>query len=68
VDEFKRVIHSKEKNEGKGLQVASLFFAIPVFSLTYSAIQNQSLGSLFGAVGFLSVVVLLFVMGLYQSV
>jgi hypothetical protein len=67
MDESKSVIHSEEKNEGKGLQIASLFFAIPVISLTYSAIQNQSLGSLFGAVGFLSVVILLFVMGLFQK-
>lgn len=67
MDEFKSVIHSQEKNEGKGIQIMSMFFLIPVISLLYTSIKNQSLGSLFGAIGFLVVVLLMFFIGQFQK-
>jgi hypothetical protein len=67
VGEFNSVIHSQEKTEGRGMQIVSMFFLIPVISLLYTSIENQSLGSLFGALGFLVVVLLLFFMGQFQK-
>ena len=67
MDELKIVIYSKEKNEGKGIMMIAAFFFIPVISLVYSSIDNQSLGSLFGAAGFLVVALLIFFMGRFQN-
>lgn len=67
MDEFKSVIHSQEKTEGRGIQIISLFFLIPAISLLYTSIENQSLGSLFAALGFLVVVLLMFFMGQFQK-
>ena len=67
MDEFKSIIHSQEKTEGRGVQIISMFFLIPVISLLYTSIESQSLGSLFGSLGFLVVVLLLFFMGQFQK-
>jgi len=68
VDEFKSVIQSQEKNEGKGMKIMSLFFLIPVISFLYTSIESQSIGSLFGAGGFLVVVLLLFFLGQFNKI
>ncbi|GAA6173367.1 hypothetical protein NBRC116592_30370 [Colwellia sp. KU-HH00111] len=67
MDEFKSVINSEEKNQGKGIQIFSMIFAIPAISLFYSAISEQSLGSLFGAIGFSLFVALMYGIGFFQK-
>ncbi len=67
MDEFKSVINSQEKGEGKGIQIVSMFFLLPVISLLYTSIQNQTIGSLFGAIGFLVVVLLMFFIGKHRN-
>ena len=65
--EFKSVIYSQERTEGRGIQIMSMLFLIPVISFLYTSIESQSLGSLFGALGFLVVVLLMFFMGKFQK-
>lgn len=67
MDEFKAVVNSEEKEEGKGLYIGALFFLIPTLGLGFSSINNASAGAAIGCFVFFIFTLLLYVLGLFQN-
>lgn len=67
MDEFKIIITSEEKSEGKGLYIAAIFFLIPTLGLIFSSINNASAGSAIGGFVFFIFTLLLYVLGSFQN-
>jgi hypothetical protein len=67
MDEFKTIITSEEKSEGKGLFIAAIFFLVPTLGFIFSSIQNASDGSVMGGFVFFIFTLLLYVLGSFQN-
>lgn len=68
INEFSRKIYSKEKNTGKGMYIAAVFFSLPVLGIAAEILVNQSdFNGLFIALPFAVFALLLFVIGKYQQ-
>lgn len=67
MDEFKTVINSEEKSEGKGLIVGAILFFIPTICLALSAIFNASVSAGIGSFVFLIFTLLFYVLSAYSK-
>ena len=67
MDEFKTIITSEEKSEGKGLYIAAILFLIPTLALIISSINNASAGAAIGSFVFFIFTLLLYILGSFQN-
>lgn len=67
MDEFKAVINSEEKGEGKGMYIGALVLLIPAAGLGFSSINNASVGAGIGSFVFLIFALLLYILASFQN-